>query len=231
MALLKAYFDASSGGDGSGTFAVGGFVGRESDWIAAEERWNEGKNTFSIDEFHLADVMFNLGREMGSLCVLHFSKIMGMSNLHGIGASCDVAHWKSHDTGYKHPYHFCFSMALGVLCEEVALEFGSDPVALVVDDDFKPPDLAHDIFAAHKRQNGNIFASLRVGNRRTDPQIQYADLAVGALRKEWLDGLLNNKTVKEFYGALGPKARFAHFSAETEKIASEAQAEFRNGGA
>lgn len=69
MALLRAYLDASKG---DGIFAVGGFVGREADWIVAEAAWNEGLATFRLgDDFHLTDIIPNMGHEMGVLCILH----------------------------------------------------------------------------------------------------------------------------------------------------------------
>ncbi|PTE07580.1 hypothetical protein [Mesorhizobium helmanticense] len=207
LALLRAYFDASATDPSKGAvYAVGGFVGREGAWIKAEAEWKEGLRTFQLNEFHLADIIPNLGHEMGGLCILHFSKIVGRSGLRGIGASCDIEHWKNRDTGYANPYHFCFSMALNILREDVSLELGGEPVALVVDDDVKPRDVTEGVFAAYQEDtNGQIFKALAFGNRRTFLPIQCADLAVGALRKEWLEGILSDskKTLKEFQGAIG----------------------------
>ncbi|WP_119390056.1 hypothetical protein [Taklimakanibacter lacteus] len=221
LALLRAYLDASNGG---GIYAVGGFIGRESDWSAVEPIWKEALATFRLgDDFHLAEIVPNLGHEKGSLCILHFSKIMGRSNLHGIGASCEIAHWQTRDTGYENPYHFCFSMALNILREEAGLEYDGEPVALVIDDDVQPHDLTEAIFAAYQKESGDQFASLTFGSRKRFQPIQCSDLAVGALRKEWLEGLLSHKqeAIRQYLGAIGPKARFTHFSAETERMVNE----------
>jgi len=229
MALLRAYLDASKG---DGIFAVGGFVGREADWIVAEAAWNEGLATFRLgDDFHLTDIIPNMGHEMGVLCILHFSKIMGRSKLHGVGASCDIGHWQQRNTGYDNPYHFCFSMALNILREEARLEFDDEPIALVLDDDVKPRDITEGIFAAHQRESSDLFTSLTFGNRRRYRPIQCADLAVGALRKEWLEGMFSHKKepIRQFFGAIGPRARFTHFSAETERMAVDAMKSLREG--
>lgn len=222
MALLRAYFDASNGG---GIYAVGGFVGAEDAWADLEPKWKGGLATFGLAEFHLADVIRDMGNEKGSLCILHFSKIMGRSGLHGIGASCNIEYWKSHDTGYSNPYHFCFSMALNVLRDEIDLELGGNPVALIVDDDVKPRDVTEGVFAAYQGdRSGEIFKSLTFGNRRTFLPIQCADLAVGAMRKEWIEGVMseNQRALRDFQGAIGSKGRFSHFSAEAAKMVDDA---------
>lgn len=221
---------SATAGDRKGVFAVGGYVGSEQAWTAVEAEWKEGLKTFELSEFHLADIAQNLGHEMGGLCIMHFSRIIGRSSLRSVGASCDVGHWRARDTGYDNPYHFCFSMALHVLREDIRLQFGGEPVALVVDDDVQPHDVTEAVFAAYQNESRDTFASLAFGNRRRFLPLQCADLAIGALRKEWLEGFLsNNKAViREFFGALG-SARFMHFSAETERVAREALARIGSG--
>lgn len=227
--MLRAYFDASATQGDNGIYAVGGFVGHEEDWSELEAKWREGLRTFELTEFHLADIIPTLGQHMGELCIMHFSRIVGKSNVEGIGASCDKAYWRSAGTGYQNPYHFCFSLALHVLNEHVSLEFPETSVEVVIDDDINPPTLAEDIFAAYARENARQFASLTVGNRRKFVPIQCADLAAGALRKEWLAGFLsdNRKLLREFQGALGHKSRFAHFSREMVEMAQRAKAAFK----
>lgn len=135
MALLRAYFDASGGG---GLYAVGGFVGREADWIALEKEWRDALQMFGLPDFHLADIVHEFGHERGGECIGYFSRIVGDSKIEGIGSSCNVSDWLPFSNGKESPYFYCFESVLKLLQQHLELEMPGDLVAVVVDHDVKP---------------------------------------------------------------------------------------------
>jgi hypothetical protein len=223
LALLTSYLDASYSPDKSGYYSVAGFVGDAEAWESLERDWLAELSVWGLEDFHLTDVVHQLGHENGTLCIRAFSNIVRKSDLWGVGIACEMAHWRSKDTGYENPYHFCFSQTLMVLNSHLELEADRRPVALIVDDDIKPHNITSDIFRAYQ-ENGYPFTSLTIGTRSIFVPLQAADLAVGALRHEWNSGVFSEapKIIEHLKGALGAGGRFSVFSAGAEKLIDEA---------
>jgi hypothetical protein len=189
LAMLRAYLDASKSDAGGNYYVVAGFVAPADTWNEIEQEWRAETALWGLDDFHLADIPYHLGHEKGSLCIRSFANIMQKSGAYGVGIACEVDFWNRQDTGYEHPYHFCFGQVLSVIHEQQLLEKNIDPMALIVDQDFEPNDLAQAVFDAYKNEYP-IFKSVTFGHRKEFVPLQCADLAAGALRLQWEKGFL-----------------------------------------
>lgn len=214
MAVVRAYLDASHDAKRSDYYVVAGFAAPSAVWESIEREWLEELAIWNLNDFHMTDIYHSLGHERGTLCIGSFSNIMRKyQEAYGFGIACEIEFWKNTDTGYDHPYHFCLSNTFSVLKTQQTLEEDNSDIALIVDQDFTPSDLAQAIFDAHKREYDN-FSTLTFGNRKSIVPLQCADLAAGALRMQWDKGIFsdNPQVIQHIMGAMGSGGRFSIYS-------------------
>ncbi len=224
VAILKSFFDASFTMP-SGITSIGGYLGAAEEWDRVGEEWSENLDYWHLEEFHLVDVVNQLGRERGNLCALTFARILSASKLHGIGVAVDDRDWNEiNDAGgfgglYPDCYHFAADMLFGVLDEQMRLELPGDLVSIVFDKDMGDQRQILAMYDAYESRFSKHFGGFAVGNRKLYPSIQCADLAAGTWRKDWLASTFGGDgPYMQISMSLSSAFRGAAWSKETMKI-------------
>src|SRR5690349_17038979 len=184
MALLRTYFDASFT-DIPGVTAIAGYIGTDAQWAEVEAKWTQNLRYWQLDDFHLANLPHQMGRFKADLCAKSFANIIEPSGLFHLDATLVDADWDNldrddeHKEKFPHRYHACLYMLFSTLKDAMRLDFEGDQVAIVLDDDIKPPDAAQAIFNMYKEGGESEFAALAFSDRRKCVPLQSADLIVG----------------------------------------------------
>lgn len=246
MALLTAYFDASSTEANSRSpgrvTSLGGYIGADGTWSKVEKEWAANLTLWGLERFHLTRIL--AGRtESGAananpdLCALSFAKIIKRSDLHSIHAGLRADEWdaapKTQEQLARHPrhYHCCLDMLLEILAEHCQLEFPHDDVAVVLDRDEQPGPQFHFILDDWKARNPK-FITIDPGDRKRFPILQTADLCAGEQRIAWLAREFPDKPEfhafsRRYLAAIGRRGRGIFWSVQTQKMIAEAQARVR----
>lgn len=187
--VLKASFDTSMTETGPGMTAVAGYLGTVDDWVALEKEWQEALDYWGLDRFHLSAMQDEIGREKSELCIKYFSNIIARSNLAATGCVMLDNGWDG-PTGFRRPgllntrYEACLYDAFRGLADHVREDYEGEEVALICDADAKEQSIQA-IFHAAKEANPALVSATVTTSHKCIP-LQCADLAVGALRRNWL---------------------------------------------
>ena len=170
-----------------------------------------------------------VGFERAALCARSFAKIINKSELHGISAALDDRDWAElpEDQRGSHPYYDCIEMLFDLLREHARCEYKGEPVAVIVDNDIKPPEAVHAIFDVYKQSSGGQLSSLTVTHRANCRALECADLAAGQWRKGWLDRTFPQIPGFVDAGVIGNRMRATFRSKETAARLAEFKAKVR----
>ena len=192
MTVIRAGFDSSKDNP-CGTTVVAGFIAGADKWRSIEGQWNGLLALAGLETFHLTEIKHRFGSNWVEV-VEPFGDLLESVELRSISAILRDVDWsqQDHSPAYKAilPYreHAALYMLFGILAEDIELEFNNEPVAIVFDNDWDPPEKAGEsvirIHNAWRERNQKPPFDIFLKGR-TDWEsipLQAADFLAGVLR-------------------------------------------------
>jgi hypothetical protein len=224
FAVLSAYFDRSTAtGKAASLTCVAGYVAPLDEWQRVESAWSEALAEWRIDRFHFAELpnVPGVGQERANQCIKFFSRIVRESGVFAIGSAVVDDEWHlpdwGHDTSerFSSPYEKALDSALRLLGEHAKERWPGEPLNVVCDRDAEPETIVR-AFSRRQERHSNLAdltihdRSRRLANSPELRAMECADLAVGCLRKSWLQ-IMAGELEDDMWGSLprpeGPTAK------------------------
>jgi hypothetical protein len=193
IVMIRAAFDASMDHP-CGITAVAGYIGSSDDWFEVEYKWNTRLAMLDMQRYRHTDVFRRYHYDEAIKVSLGFADILRKSKLRSIAASMLDTDWNllEKDSEYLELYpqrqHACLDRLLGVLAEDVNLEYKDSPVALVFDNDYGNIEMASRVYEAWRKRTGHPgFFGISFIKSEQDWDVvplQCGDLLAGAIRRD-----------------------------------------------